>query len=239
MPAQRGASHQTLGSNGSFLMRASLHNRDHFSTARDDPSRPYPAYEEVYLHSNMSNPGSDEFQDLGLNNFLVAQRRVARRKLERLQLTPYCENYAITTLFSPLFPLFILIPPVLGMTLNCIIMLSQQLGRYVERIHSQDTPILAIICELVGPSHEGVSPQGPPLPVDDYGRFRLPTTRDVLTAIERHLYDDVTTQMRLTLGSSNDNTPMLMPMFSSYYFSYFLCLPFYLLCSHIKNRQQH
>ena len=37
----------------------------------------------------MCNPGSDEFQDLGLNDFLVAQRRVARRKLECLQLTPY------------------------------------------------------------------------------------------------------------------------------------------------------
>ena len=63
----------------------------------------------------------------------------------------FCENYAITTLFLPLFPLFILIPPVLSMTLNCIIMLSRQLGQYVERIHSQDTPILAIIRELVGP----------------------------------------------------------------------------------------
>ena len=70
-------------------MRASLHNRDRFSSARDDLSRPYPSYEDVYLRSNMSNPGSDEFQDLGLNDFLVAQRRVARRKLERLQLTPY------------------------------------------------------------------------------------------------------------------------------------------------------
>ena len=58
----------------------------------------------------------------------------------------------------------------------------------MEHIHSQDTPILAIIRELVGPSYEGVSPQGPPLPVDDYGRFRLPTTRDAPTAIERHLY---------------------------------------------------
>ena len=70
-------------------MRASLHNRDRFSSARDDLSRPYPSYEDVYLHSNMSNPGSDEFQDLGLNDFLVTQRRVARRKLEHLQLTPY------------------------------------------------------------------------------------------------------------------------------------------------------
>ena len=70
-------------------MRVSLHNRDRFSSARDDLSRPYPSYEDVYLRSNMSNPGSDEFQDLGLNDFLVAQRRVARRKLEHLQLTPY------------------------------------------------------------------------------------------------------------------------------------------------------
>ena len=77
MPAQRNA-YQSIVSSGSFVMRASLHNRDCFSSARDDLSRPYLSYEDVYLHSNMSNPGSDEFQDLGLNNFLVAQRRVAR-----------------------------------------------------------------------------------------------------------------------------------------------------------------
>ena len=88
MPAQRNT-YQSIASSGSFIMRASLHNRDRFSSARDNLSRPYPSYEDVYLCSNMSNPGSDEFQDLGLNDFLVAQRRVARRKLEHLQLTPY------------------------------------------------------------------------------------------------------------------------------------------------------
>ena len=88
MPAQRNA-YQSLASSGSFVMRASLHNRDRFSSARDDLSHPYPSYEDVYLRSNTSNPGSDEFQDLRLNDFLVTQRRVARRKLERLQLTPY------------------------------------------------------------------------------------------------------------------------------------------------------
>ena len=76
MPAQRNA-YQSIASSGSFVMRASLHNRDRFSSARDNLSRPYPSYEDVYLRSNMSNPGSDEFQDLGLNDFLVAQRRVA------------------------------------------------------------------------------------------------------------------------------------------------------------------
>ena len=88
MPAQRNAYH-SITSSGSFVMRASLHNRDRFSSARDDLSRPYPSYEDVYLRSNSSNPGLDEFQDLGLNNFLVTQRRVVRRKLEHLQLTPY------------------------------------------------------------------------------------------------------------------------------------------------------
>ena len=88
MPAQHNA-YQSIASSGSFVMRASLHNRDRFSSARDDLSRPYPSYEDVYLRSNTSNPGSDEFQNLGLNDFLVAQRRVARQKLERLQLTPY------------------------------------------------------------------------------------------------------------------------------------------------------
>ena len=83
MPAQQNAYH-SITSSGSFVMRASLHNRDRFSSAWDDLSRPYPSYEDVYLHSNTSNPGSDEFQDLGLNDFLVAQRWVARRKLERL-----------------------------------------------------------------------------------------------------------------------------------------------------------
>ena len=103
MPAQRNT-YQSIVSSGSFVMRASLHNRDCFSSARDDLSRPYPSYEDVYLRSNTSNPGSDEFQDLGLNDFLVAQRRVARRKLEHLQLTPYCESYAVNTLFFINFP---------------------------------------------------------------------------------------------------------------------------------------
>ena len=88
MPAQCNAYH-SITSSGSFVMRASLHNRDRFSSARDDLSHPYPSYKDVYLRSNTSNLGSDEFQDLSLNDFLVAQRRVARRKLECLQLTPY------------------------------------------------------------------------------------------------------------------------------------------------------
>ena len=60
MPAQHNTYH-AITSSGSFVMRASLHNRDCFSSARDDLSRPYPSYKDVYLRSNTSNPGSDEF----------------------------------------------------------------------------------------------------------------------------------------------------------------------------------
>ena len=54
MPAQWNT-YQSIAPSGSFVMRASLHNRDRFSSARDDLSHPYPSYEDVYFHSNTSN----------------------------------------------------------------------------------------------------------------------------------------------------------------------------------------
>ena len=88
MPAHCGVV-RNITSSGSFIMRESSHNRDRFPCAWDNPSRPYPSYEGVYIHSDNHDLSLDEFQDLGLNDFLVAQRRVARYKLERLQLTPH------------------------------------------------------------------------------------------------------------------------------------------------------
>ena len=79
MPAQRNT-YQAITSSGSFVMRASLHNRDRFSSARDDLSRPYPSYEDVYLCSNTSNPGSDEFQDFVRNVPKIPLRRKLRKK---------------------------------------------------------------------------------------------------------------------------------------------------------------
>ena len=90
MPAQRNT-YQSLASSGSFVMRASLHNRDRFSSARDDLSRPYPSYEDVYLRSNMSNPGSDEFQDLGLNDVRAT--------------LPYCSQRDSASYLARLVPL--------------------------------------------------------------------------------------------------------------------------------------
>ena len=81
-------SSRAVTSLGSFVMRSSTHNRDGFINARDDLTHPYPCYEDIYAWSSLSDV-HDEFADLSLNNFLVAQRQVARRKLEHLQLTPH------------------------------------------------------------------------------------------------------------------------------------------------------
>ena len=70
-------------------MRSSTHNRDGFTSTHDDLTRPYPRYKDIYARSSSSDIHDKEFADLSLNNFLVAQRQVARRKLERLQLTPH------------------------------------------------------------------------------------------------------------------------------------------------------
>ena len=36
-----------------------------------------------------SDPFEEEFADIGLSDFIIAHKRVARRKLERLELTPF------------------------------------------------------------------------------------------------------------------------------------------------------
>ena len=87
MPAQCNAYH-SITSSGSFVMRASLHNRDCFSSARDDLSHPYPSYKDVYLRSNTSNPGSDECQEYHKNSALFAQ------------FPSYLHNLWIVILFS-------------------------------------------------------------------------------------------------------------------------------------------
>ena len=70
-------------------MRGSTHNQDGFTSTHNDLTRPYPHYKDIYAWSSLSDIHDEEFADLSLNNFLVAQRWVARRKLECLQLTPH------------------------------------------------------------------------------------------------------------------------------------------------------
>ena len=86
------ASHLTISasrSGGSFILGDVSHNRHRFSHARDNTLRPYPSAQNVYIRSDLHDPDTDSFNDLGLSDFFVAHRRVARRKLERLQLSPF------------------------------------------------------------------------------------------------------------------------------------------------------
>src|SRR5258705_9707157 len=89
MPAQRSSSTRATSLGGSFVEGSSSLNQHRFSSARDDLSHPYPSDRDIYHHSNTHNPDNDEFADLGLSDFFLAHRRVSRRKLEHLQLTPY------------------------------------------------------------------------------------------------------------------------------------------------------
>src|SRR5258705_7722288 len=88
MPAQR-SSTRASSTGGSFVEGSSSHNQHRFTSARDDLSRPYPSDRDVYRRSNTHAADEDEFADLGLSDFFLAHRRVARRKLKHLQLTPY------------------------------------------------------------------------------------------------------------------------------------------------------
>jgi len=44
---------------------------------------PYPDIEDVFNRSNLAVVENDDFSDVGLNDFLLAQRRIARHKLRR------------------------------------------------------------------------------------------------------------------------------------------------------------
>ena len=70
-------------------MRESNFNKHRFQWCRDDRARPYPTAEDVYVRSHQSHPDNDEFSDLGLSDFFIAHRWVSRKKLEKLQLTPF------------------------------------------------------------------------------------------------------------------------------------------------------
>src|SRR5258708_14117700 len=76
-------------SRGSSNREASSFNLDRFQVARNDATRPYPSETDIYRQSNTHQPDDDGFFDLGLRDFLVANRRVARRHLDCLAVTPY------------------------------------------------------------------------------------------------------------------------------------------------------
>jgi hypothetical protein len=78
---------EVSASEGSFVVRESSHNLHRFTHARDDAARPYPSAMDVYVRSHRPS-ATETFEDLGLNDFFIAHRRVARRRLERLDISP-------------------------------------------------------------------------------------------------------------------------------------------------------
>ena len=152
MPTQQGAYH-SMTSSGSFVMRASLHNRDSFSSAWDNLCHPYPSYEDVYLCSNTSNPGSDEFQNLGLNDFLVAQRWVTRQKLEHLQLTPY-QGSLLSRGVQPHWeqqePYNMVLEASLGYAASCSVVVMDEVADLNERVDVEMREVEQDVRELKG-----------------------------------------------------------------------------------------
>jgi len=94
MPAQRNSVSSLASSSpqaslrrqyDTALVTASLHHNAHLQTyARGSHGvTPYPNIKDVFNHSNSAVVEDDDFSNIGLNDFLLAQRRIARHKLRR------------------------------------------------------------------------------------------------------------------------------------------------------------
>src|ERR1700743_2749146 len=64
----------------------SSYNHHNVHTARGSPWVPYPSTEEAFHWSNSHAPTND-FSTLGLSDFFIAHRRVARHRLDCLSLS--------------------------------------------------------------------------------------------------------------------------------------------------------
>src|SRR5258708_21435277 len=85
MPATR----TSTSSRGSSNREASSFNLDRFPMARNDATWPYPSEADIYRRSTIHNPDDDGLFDLGLHDFLVANRRVACCRLDHLAVAPH------------------------------------------------------------------------------------------------------------------------------------------------------
>ena len=93
MPAQRSSLLQSLSSASEATRRqqyeASVNrsrvrfNRTGRAYSRGSTFIPYPLLEDVYNRSNHAVTEDDDFADLGLNDFVSAQRRIAQHQLNR------------------------------------------------------------------------------------------------------------------------------------------------------------
>ena len=70
------------------LRAPSSYNQRRSSTARNNTRVPYPYYQDVYARS-IDPAGDNGFPDLDLQDFLVATRRIGRRRMARLRMTDH------------------------------------------------------------------------------------------------------------------------------------------------------
>ena len=75
-------------STSSSLRAPASYNQRRSSTARNNSGVPYPYYQDVYSRS-IDPAGDNGFPDLDLQDFLVATRRVGRRRIARLRMTDH------------------------------------------------------------------------------------------------------------------------------------------------------
>ena len=77
-----------MPSTNNSLRAPSSYNQRRSSTARNNARVPYPYYQDVYARS-IDAAGDNGFPDLDLQDFLVATRRVGRRRMARLRMTDH------------------------------------------------------------------------------------------------------------------------------------------------------
>ena len=114
----------------------SSHNRHRFTCARDDLSRPYPSAQDIYVRSNTYN-SLEEFSDLSLSDFFIAHRRVARRKLERLEPNPFCAgllSWGVQSTFERREPYNDILEAAMGYAGACGVAVMDEVAIVNERV---------------------------------------------------------------------------------------------------------
>src|SRR5258708_15614458 len=141
MPAIR----TTTSTRASSNREASSFNLDRFQVARNDATRPYPSETDVYRRSTIHNPDDDGFFDVGLHDFLVANRRVARRRLDRLSLTLHQSGLlsrGAQHRLDPREPYNMVLEASLGYAASCSVAAFDEVASVYERTDEFDRRVI-------------------------------------------------------------------------------------------------
>src|SRR5258708_8841973 len=141
MPATRTSTSTRASSN----REASSFNQDRFQVAHNDATRPYPSETDIYRRSTIHNPDDDGFFDLGLHDFLVANQRVACRRLDRLAVTPHQSgllSQGAQHSMDSREPYNMVLEASLGYTASCSVAAFDEVALVYERTDELDRRIL-------------------------------------------------------------------------------------------------